>query len=345
MAPSTLGSFLRAFSFGHVRQLDAVIAESLRRAWALGTGPGAARLVVDVDSTICQVYGKAKSGAAYGYTKVLGYHPILAVRAGTGEVLHARMRKGSANTARGAKRFVEELVARARRAGASGEMVMRFDSGFWSNATIAVLGRLDVRYTMAVRCGNSAVAAAIASIDESAWVPIAYTPDGMAQVAEVDYNGHRLVVRRTRLVDAAQQALFPRLAPPRLFHRPGRHGGRSWTVFTASTPPSSWLSATSKMVRAWRIAHRGASTPMAPGWPAPCSPITSAAGPPWWATSTPTTSSPWSPRCGPSSSACPAAWSTGPAPPHFAARCIGPGNTASNRALAKIRALPAVASG
>jgi hypothetical protein len=209
MAPSTIGTFLRGFSFGHVRQLDAVISESLRRAWALGTGPGAARVVVDVDSTICQVYGKAKSGAAYGYTKVLGYHPMLAVRAGTGEVLHARMRKGSANTARGTKRFVEELVARARRAGATGEMVMRFDSGFWSNATIDVLGRLDVRYTMAVRCGSSAIASAIATIAETAWEPIAYTPDGMAEVAEVDYKGHRLVVRRTRLADPAQQALFP----------------------------------------------------------------------------------------------------------------------------------------
>jgi hypothetical protein len=209
MAPSTLGSFLRAFSFGHVRQLDAVISQSLCRAWVLGTGPGAARLVVDVDSTICQVYGRAKSGAAYGYTKVLGYHPILAVRAGTGEIVHARMRKGSANTARGTKRFVEELVARARRAGAAGEMVMRFDSGFWSHATIAVLGRLNVRYTMAVRCQNSAIAEAIAGIEETAWEPIAYTPDGIAQVAETDYNGRRLVVRRTRLVDVAQQALFP----------------------------------------------------------------------------------------------------------------------------------------
>jgi len=197
MAPSTLGSFLRAFSFGHVRQLDAVIAESLRRAWALGTGPGTSRLVVDIDSTICQVYGRAKSGAAYGYTKVLGYHPIVAVRAGSGEILHARMRKGSANTARGTKRFVEELVARARRAGASGEIVMRFDSGFWSNATIAVLGRLDVRFTMAVRCGNSAIAGAIAAIAEASWVPIAYTPDGIAEVAETGYKGHRLVVRRT----------------------------------------------------------------------------------------------------------------------------------------------------
>ena len=197
------------FSFGHVRQLDAVVSESLRRAWSLGTGPGSGRLVVDIDSTICQVYGKAKSGAAYGYTKVLGYHPIVAVRAGTGEVLHARMRKGSANTARGAKRFVEELVARAGRAGASGEMVMRFDSGFWSNATIATLGRLGVRYTMAVRCANSAVAKAISTIEEGAWAPIAYTPDGIAQVAEADYGGRRLIVRRTRLADAAQQALFP----------------------------------------------------------------------------------------------------------------------------------------
>jgi hypothetical protein len=236
MAPSTLGSFLRAFSFGHVRQLDAVIAESLRRAWALGTGPGTSRLVVDIDSTICQVYGRAKSGAAYGYTKVLGYHPIVAVRAGSGEILHARMRKGSANTARGTKRFVEELVARARRAGASGEIVMRFDSGFWSNATIAVLGRLDVRFTMAVRCGNSAIAGAIAAIAEASWVPIAYTPDGIAEVAETGYKGHRLVVRRTRLVDVAQQALFPgwrhhgflsdlegSTVELDRFHRPARH--------------------------------------------------------------------------------------------------------------------------
>ena len=102
MAPSTIGTFLRSFSFGHVRQLEAVVGETLRRAWAFGAGPGSARLVVGVDSTICQVEGKHKQGAAYGYTKVLGYHPLLATRADTGEVLHARMRKGSANTARGA---------------------------------------------------------------------------------------------------------------------------------------------------------------------------------------------------------------------------------------------------
>jgi hypothetical protein len=87
-------------------------------------------LVMDVDSTICDVAGKHKAGAAYGYTRRLGYHPILATRADTGEVLHVRMRKGSANTQRGAWRFIEELVARARRAGAGGLLVMRFDSGF-----------------------------------------------------------------------------------------------------------------------------------------------------------------------------------------------------------------------
>src|SRR4029453_12843636 len=110
MAPSTLGTFLRAFTFGHVRQLEAVVGEVLRRAWALGAGPGSGRLVIDVDSTICEVEGGQKAGAAFGYTKVLGYHPILASRADTGELLHARLRTGSANTARGARRFIDELI-------------------------------------------------------------------------------------------------------------------------------------------------------------------------------------------------------------------------------------------
>ena len=64
------------------------------RAWALGAGPGCGALVIDVDSTICEVEGKHKQGAAFGYTKVLGYHPMLASRADTGEVLHARHAQG-----------------------------------------------------------------------------------------------------------------------------------------------------------------------------------------------------------------------------------------------------------
>jgi hypothetical protein len=209
MAPSTLGSFLRAFTFGHVRQLDAVIAESIRRAWRAGVGPDDRRLVIDVDSTICEVFGKAKQGTGYGYTHVLGYHPILATRAETGEVLHARMRKGQANTSRGARRFIEELIARVRRAGATGEITMRFDSGFWSNDTIATLGRLGVRYTMAVRAGNAAVSKVITTIDEAAWTDIDYTPGGRAQVAECRYKDRRLVVRRTRLTDTTQAVLWP----------------------------------------------------------------------------------------------------------------------------------------
>jgi hypothetical protein len=209
MAPSTLGTFLRAFTFGHVRQLEAVVGEVLRRAWALGAGPGTARVVIDVDSTVCEVAGKAKQGAAFGYTKVLGYHPILATRADTGEICHARMRKGSANTARGARRFIDELVARLRRAGAAGELVMRFDCGFWSNETIATLGRLDVRYTMAVRTNTKGIAAAIAAVDPDAWVDIDYPPDGVAQVAECNYGARRLIVRRTRLTGAAQARLWP----------------------------------------------------------------------------------------------------------------------------------------
>jgi hypothetical protein len=220
MAPSTLGTFLRAFTFGHIRQLDAVIGEAIRRAWKLGAGPGNDRLVIDIDSTIAEVHGHTKGGAAYGYTHRLGYHPILATRADTGEILHARLRIGSANTQRGAKRFVEELIARVRRCGATGDVVVRVDSGFWSNKLIDTLGRLDVRYTMAVRCNVQAVTAAIASIDDAAWRPIDYPAGGEAEVAECAYvtgggttkraQRHlRLIVRRTRLTDTAQRKLWP----------------------------------------------------------------------------------------------------------------------------------------
>lgn len=215
MAPSTLGTFLRSFTFGHVRQLEAVNDVVRQRAWSAGTAPGA--LVIDVDSTICEVTGKAKQGAGFGYTHVLGYHPLLATIAGTGEILHGRLRKGSANTQRGTKRFVNELVARARRDDKTRKLTLRFDSGFWNGDTIANLGRLDVRYTMAIRTNVGAVQAAIASIDETAWQSIEYTCDGEAQVAECDYTSgqgtkrvtRRLVVRRTRLTGKNQQKLWP----------------------------------------------------------------------------------------------------------------------------------------
>src|SRR5215207_2578053 len=120
MAPSTLGTFLRAFTFGHVRQLDRVLGETLGRAWAAGAGPGDGRLVVDVDSFVGEVHGRCKQGASFGYTRQRGYHPLLATRADTGEVLHIRCRTGSSNTSRGMLRFCDELIARVDRAGASG---------------------------------------------------------------------------------------------------------------------------------------------------------------------------------------------------------------------------------
>ena len=217
MAPSTLGTFLRAFTFGHVRQLEAVIGQALERAWGFGVGPGGKPLVIDIDSTICEVDGKAKHGAGYGYTKKLGYHPLLATRADTGEIVQARMRKGSANTQRGARRFIEELIARVRRAGAVGELTVRVDSGFWSNETIVVLNRLKVRYTMAVRTNTTGIATAIAGIANSSWVEIDYTLTGRAEVAECDYTTgtgkhavtRRLIVRRTKLSDTHQLKLWP----------------------------------------------------------------------------------------------------------------------------------------
>jgi hypothetical protein len=138
-APSTLGTFLRAFTFGHVRQLDRVLGESLARAWRAGAGPGAERLVVDVDSFIGAVHGYQKQGASFGYTKQRGYHPLLASRAKTGEVLHVRLRKGSANTQRGILRFADELIARLERAGATGVKLLRADSGFWNDKLFARL--------------------------------------------------------------------------------------------------------------------------------------------------------------------------------------------------------------
>ena len=88
-APSTLGTFLRSFRWGHVRQLDRVSRELLARAWAGGAGPGDAPFTIDLDSTICETYGLAKEGARHR-----GYHPLLAIAAGTGDVLMSRLREG-----------------------------------------------------------------------------------------------------------------------------------------------------------------------------------------------------------------------------------------------------------
>ena len=207
MAPSTVGTWLRSLTFGHVRQLDKLTEQLLARAWAAGAGPGGAPMTVDIDSTICEVHGYAKQGAAYGYTRQLGYHPLVATRADTGEVLHTRMRTGSANTARGAQRFVRETIGRIRRAGATGQLTLRADSGLWSNKVIDACTAHGVRYSITVR-QIKPVVAAIEAIAEHAWVDIDYTAGGRAQVAETTLAGRRLIVRRTRIL-SKQPQLFP----------------------------------------------------------------------------------------------------------------------------------------
>lgn len=207
-APSTLGTFLRAFTFGHVRQLDKLLGEALERAWKLGAGPGEDRLVIDVDSFVGQVCGRLKQGAAYGYTGLLGYHPLLATRADTREALHIRLRKGSANTQKGALRFIEELIARVERAGAAGEKLLRADSGFWSAKLFERLEKAGWRYSIGVRM-QKALREVVEAIGEDAWQAIEdYPADGEAQIAETAYGGRRLIVRRTRLL-GPQAELWP----------------------------------------------------------------------------------------------------------------------------------------
>jgi hypothetical protein len=208
MAPSTLGTFLRAFTFGHVRQLDRVLDVALARAWQAGAGPDGLPLVIDIDSFVKEVHGYHKQGASYGYTHKLGYHPLLAVRADTGEVLHIRNRKGKANTQRGIERFVDELIARVRRAGHTGQIIIRADSGFENHKLFAELSKRGIEFSIGVKQSKT-IRALIEQIDETAWVTVGDYPDGgLAQVAEVQFKGWRLIVRRTRLI-GAQAELFP----------------------------------------------------------------------------------------------------------------------------------------
>ena len=122
--PSTLGTFLRSFQWGHARQLDRVSREVMARAWGAGASPGDEPLTIDLDSTVCETYGLSKEGAQrHNYAGQRGYHPLLAIATGTGDVLMARLRKGRANTARGAANFLRETISRVRYAGATGPLI------------------------------------------------------------------------------------------------------------------------------------------------------------------------------------------------------------------------------
>ena len=216
-APSTLGTFLRSFRWGHVRQLDRVGREFLARAWAAGAGPGDDPLTIDLDSTVCETYGLAKEGAQrHNYTGQRGYHPLLAVAAGTGDVLMARLRQGRASTARGAAHFLRETVSRVCYAGAAGPLSMRADSGFYTRSIVAVCRKMNVRFSITVR-QHQTLRNLIEAISEEEWAPIPYWMEGTADVAQTEYTPFqsepdalpvRLIVRRVKPTPGSQLALF-----------------------------------------------------------------------------------------------------------------------------------------
>ena len=216
-APSTLGTFLRSFRWGHVRQLDRVGRELLARAWVAGAGPGDAPFTIDLDSTICETCGLAREGTRHhSYTGQRGYHPLLAVAAGTGDVLMARLREGRANTARGAAHFLRETVGRVRHAGAKGQLTVRADSGFYTHGIVAVCRKQKVRFSITIRQRQS-LRNLIEAIPEDDWTPIPYWMDGAAAVAETTYVPFRsepgaapvrLIVRRVKPAPGSQLALF-----------------------------------------------------------------------------------------------------------------------------------------
>ena len=216
-APSTIGTWLRCFTWAAVRMLDAVTRVLLARAWAAGLGPAdlSASLTIDVDSTICQTYGRAKQGGVFGHTKVKGYHPLLATLAETGEVLHSRMRGGNAHSARGAVTFIRETISRVRGAGATGPLTLRADSAFYSRHVLAACADADVAFTVTTKM-TPVIRRAIDAIPHDAWIPIPYWLTGGADVAETRHTVFagtawaqdvRLIVRRVRPTPGSQLAL------------------------------------------------------------------------------------------------------------------------------------------
>jgi hypothetical protein len=238
-APSTLGTFLRSFTFGHVRQLDAVasrfvIALAKNSPILAGADQG---VYVDIDDTIKATYGYTKQGAGHGYSGVKGLNALLAIVStpiSAPVVVATRLRRGPANSARGAARIVSDALVTARACGGGGLVTVRADSAYYGHDVIAAARRGGARFSVTVRM-NRTVVKAISQIEESAWVPIHY-PNAIwdedeqrlvsdAEVAEVpyftaftsrpkaDHISARLIVRRVKrlnpkTVPAGQGELF-----------------------------------------------------------------------------------------------------------------------------------------
>lgn len=237
-APSTLGTFLRGFTFGHVRQLDAVAARTLiGLAEATDLLPGIdAGCVIDIDDTVKPVFGVGKQGSEFGYTRVRGLNAQLATIStahGAPVIAATRLRRGARNSAAGAVRMIRDTITTARRCGATGPVLVRADSAYCSAAIITAISTAGARFSVGIGM-NPNVRRAIAAIHEEAWTRITYPqaiPDpqtgelvAAAEVAEIAYTAFtskprsqqvtaRLIVRRIPELNkaklAGQDPLFP----------------------------------------------------------------------------------------------------------------------------------------
>ncbi len=225
-APSTLGTFLRTFTFGHVRQLDAVAARTLAELAArTPLLAGAAQVAyVDVDDTVTQTYGYAKQGAGYGYSGVKGLNALLATVStplAAPVIAACWLRKGSVNSARGASRLLADALVTAKAAGVSGLLIVRADSAFYNHDVLATAIRHGARFSVTARQDPS-VRRTIEAIDDTAWTPIHYpnavwdeteqrliSDAEIAVIAEIEHTAFtsrrtrehltgRLIVRRVR---------------------------------------------------------------------------------------------------------------------------------------------------
>ena len=232
-APSTLGTFLRSFTFGHIRQLGAV-ADGLLTGLAgqipalTGQRPHRdAAVWLDVDDTMRETHGYAKQGVGYGYNKVKGLNALLAVcstPATAPVIVGQRLRRGGTNSARGAGKFISDAIAAARRAGAADTMRVRADSAYYNSTVIAAIRAAGgAQFSVTARM-DAAVQRAITAIDEDSWVDIKY-PKAIwddeqqrwisdAQVAETTHTAFtskgkrhavtaRLIVRRVKRLNPA----------------------------------------------------------------------------------------------------------------------------------------------
>ena len=237
-APSTAGSFLRKFSFGHVRQLDAVASRfliNLNQETPLIPVTDDGWVMVDVDDTVDQVYGHKKQGAGFGYNKVRGLNALIATASTTSSapvIVAQRLRKGACASARGAARLVADAVTDTRRLIPEGSRVLlRADSAYYRRPTVWAALKAGAHVSVTIR-SSPRVTTAITSIPEEAWTPIKYpralydeatkTWISEAEVAETAYTAFisaprrqrvtgRLVVRRVQAInpEPAQYPLFP----------------------------------------------------------------------------------------------------------------------------------------